>query len=60
MNSLPGDPNLPPGVSDRRIAEEGTHDLDRCAGCGALFYAAILDENRNCQFCREPQENEPQ
>jgi hypothetical protein len=51
MKPLPGDPGLPPGVTDRQIAEEGTHDLERCAGCGALFFAAVLDDNMHCPFC---------
>jgi hypothetical protein len=54
MKPLPGDPGLPPGVTDRQIAEEGTHDLERCAGCGALFLAAVLDDNMHCPFCAEP------
>ena len=49
---------LPPGVTDRTIAEEGTHDLERCARCGKLKFAAALDENRLCNFCAEPEEAE--
>lgn len=49
---------LPPGVTERQIAEEGTHDLARCAGCGKLKFAAVLDENRLCHFCVEPEESE--
>ena len=44
---------LPPGVSDRDIGEQGTHDLQRCAECGGLFFADTLDENGVCRFCRE-------
>jgi hypothetical protein len=45
---------LPPGVTDRTIAEQGTHDLARCAGCGALFFAAMLGMDGFCWFCAEP------
>lgn len=54
MRPLPGDPSLPPGVSDRMIAEEGTHDLQRCEQCGRLKFAAQLDENGLCLRCAEP------
>lgn len=56
MKPLPGDPGLPPGVTDRQIAEEGTHDLERCVGCGKLRFAAALDENG---FCECAKQNEP-
>ncbi len=42
---LPGDPFLPPGVTERMIAEEGTHDLQRCEQCGKLKFAEQLDED---------------
>lgn len=52
---MSADGQLPPGVTDRQIAEEGTHDLERCAQCGKLKFAAALDENRLCAVCAEPQ-----
>lgn len=48
---MSADSFLPPGVTDRQIAEHGTHDLERCAGCGKFKFAAQLDENRLCPFC---------
>lgn len=42
---------LPPGVTDRQIAEEATHDFERCAQCGALFFITRLDKDGLCIFC---------
>jgi hypothetical protein len=56
MNPLPGNPDLPPGVTERDVERD---DWVFCHGCGRDVEKDKMDVSGLCERClRGPQEDE--